>query len=188
MASQDEGPLLALVDLPDGARPLVLFQPGLLDIGSHVISQTTAQAIVTADERWSSVELQLAHPFQDGWSPETFDAVAAGIAGAADRAATLQRISLDGCCLPSPGSLLGTIDRVRTAVTPPGLELIEEDEGGVLARVSVSIDNVASDPDTVVLAASRPTTPARSRRRRRGPPPAPGRRRAGARRKTKRRC
>lgn len=172
MSTQGEGPLLALVDLPGGARPLVLFQPGLMDHGSDVISQTIAQAIATADERWSAVELQLAHPFGDGWPPESFDAVAEGIAGAADRAATLQRISLDGCCLPSPGALLGTIDRVRTAVAPPGLELTEEDQGLVLARVNVATESVAAEPDTVIIAASAPITTGRSRRCRPSPPAA----------------
>jgi hypothetical protein len=130
-----ESPLIAVVDLAGAPRRLVLVQAGVAGLGHDVVAAVVAQAFAAAGERWAPVELQLAHPFADGWPDGTFPAVAEGIAGGLRSASTLERVSIDSCCLDDPGRLLGEIARTRVATTPPGMTVIEDDDGIVVARV-----------------------------------------------------
>lgn len=130
-------PLLAFVRLDGAPRPLVLVRRGLREHGTAGIAAVVAQAIVTADELWAPPELELAHPFEDGWPGETLDALAEGAVGGALGAPRLQRIALGGCCLASPGALLGALERCRLPQLAPGLSVVEHDEGVLLGEVQL---------------------------------------------------
>ncbi len=168
-----ERPLIAIVDLDGAPRRLVLVQAGVAGLGHEVVAAVVAQAFAAAGARWAPAELQLAHPFADGWPAGTFPAVAEGIVGGVRSAATLERVSIDPCCLDEPGRLLGAIAAARVAATPPGMTVIEDDDGIVVARVDTPAPPraVTGRPVSTEVAAGGLVL----RRRRCRPAPVPGR-------------
>lgn len=125
-ATADGAPRIALVELDDGPRPLVLIAPGGEGWVAADVAAVARAALGEADAAWGSPVVRLAHPFPSGWPPQATQAFLDGICDLlAERELALEEVHVDRCCLTDPSVLLEAAGRARPTPDPKPLRVDE---------------------------------------------------------------